>query len=325
MACAGYWTPTPWTSSTSTPPRAGVSPSGVAPPRSAPPRAWTWRTTRNRRSLGTCSPASATAPTWNASPTLPATPFGRRCGRTAPPRATAGSTRAARRDSASFSTRACWSATASDDDEATMITFILASFTALFVTVNPIKGAALFAVLSKDSSRAQQRRVAVRATLIASGILLIFTMFGDDLLRTIGISLAGVRVGGGILLMLLSIDIVFGHSIGPPASAGAEDQDDLSVFPLATPILAGPGAITAAVVQATEADNGILKTGLLLVALAAVMLLTLVAFLVAGRLERLLGVTGMNVVGRILGILLAAVSAEMILAGLKQSGIFASG
>jgi len=206
-----------------------------------------------------------------------------------------------------------------------MITFILASFTALFVTVNPIKGAALFAVLAKDSSRVQQRRVAVRATLIASGILLIFTLFGDDLLRTIGISLAGVRVGGGILLMLLSIDIVFGHSIGPPASPNAEDQDDLSVFALATPILAGPGAITAAVVQATEADNGILKTGMLLVALAAVMLLTLVAFLVAGRLERLLGVTGMNVVGRILGILLAAVSAEMILAGLKQSGIFASG
>ena len=203
--------------------------------------------------------------------------------------------------------------------------FILASFTALFVTVNPIKGAAVFAVLARNSSRVQQRNVAIRATLIASGILLIFTLFGDDLLRVIGISLAGVRVGGGILLMLLSIDIVFGRSIGPPASPGEEDQNDLSVFPLATPIVAGPGAITAAVVQATEADNGVLKTGLLLVALALVMLLTLLAFLVAGTIERFLGATGMNVVGRILGILLAAVSAEMILAGLKQSGIFASG
>ena len=206
-----------------------------------------------------------------------------------------------------------------------MSAFILASFTALFVTVNPIKGAALFAVLARNSSRAQQRRVAIRVTLIASGILLIFTLFGDDLLRVIGISLAGVRVGGGILLMLLSIDIVFGRSIGPPLSPAGEDQDDLSVFPLATPIVAGPGAITAAVVQATEADNGVLKTGLLLVALAAVMLLTLLAFLVAGSIERWLGATGMNVVGRILGILLAAVSAEMILAGLKESRIFASG
>jgi multiple antibiotic resistance protein len=207
----------------------------------------------------------------------------------------------------------------------TMSAFVLASFTALFVTVNPIKGAAVFAVLSRNSSRAQQRGVAIRATLIASSILLIFTLFGDDLLRVIGISLAGVRVGGGILLMLLSIDIVFGHSIGAPASPADENQDDLSVFPLATPIVAGPGAITAAVVQATEADNGILKTGLLLVALAVVMLLTLLAFLVAGTIERWLGATGMNVVGRILGILLAAVSAEMILAGLKQSAIFAPG
>ena len=206
-----------------------------------------------------------------------------------------------------------------------MSAFILASFTALFVTVNPIKGAAVFAVLSRNSSRAQQRGVAIRATLIASGILLIFTLFGDDLLRVIGISLAGVRVGGGILLMLLSIDIVFGHPIGAPASPADENQDDLSVFPLATPIVAGPGAITAAVVQATEADNGILKTGLLLVALAVVMLLTLLAFLVAGTIERWLGATGMNVVGRILGILLASVSAEMILAGLKQSAIFAPG
>jgi multiple antibiotic resistance protein len=180
-------------------------------------------------------------------------------------------------------------------------------------------------VLSKDGSRVQQRRVAVRATLIASGILLIFALFGDDLLRGIGISLAGVRVGGGILLMLLSIDIVFGRSIGPPASASDEDRDDTSVFPLATPIIAGPGAITAVVVQATEAENNLLQTGLLLIALATVMLLTFLAFIIAGTIERALGATGMNVVSRILGILLAAVAAEMILAGLKQSGIFTSG
>jgi multiple antibiotic resistance protein len=190
-----------------------------------------------------------------------------------------------------------------------MSAFIFASFTTLFVTVNPLKGAAVFAVPSKNRTRPQQRRLAMRATLIASGILLIFALFGDDLLRGIGISLAGVRVGGGILLMLLSIDIVFGRSIGPPASEGGE-EDDGSVFPLATPIIAGPGAITAVVVQATEAENGLVQTAILFI---------------AGTIERSLGATGMNVVSRILGILLAAVSAEMILAGLKQSGIFHSG
>ena len=100
------------------------------------------------------------------------------------------------------------------------------------------------------------------------------------------------------------------------------EREDVSVFPLATPIIAGPGAITTAVVQATEAGNGVLETGLLLRVLAAVMLLTLVAFLVAGWIERLLGTTGMNVLSRILGILLTAVSAEMILAGLEQSDVF---
>ncbi len=99
-----------------------------------------------------------------------------------------------------------------------MAEFVLASFTALFVTVNPLKGAAIFAVLSEGASEREQRRVAARATFIASGLLVVFAVLGDDLLRVIGISLAGVRVGGGILLMLLSIDIVFGHPIGPPST-----------------------------------------------------------------------------------------------------------
>jgi len=205
--------------------------------------------------------------------------------------------------------------------------FVLGSFTALFVTVNPIKGAAVFAVLSKHFSRLEQRRIALRSTLIASGLLLVFALFGDDLLRGIGITLAGVRVGGGILLLLLSIDIVFGHSIGPPhqTSESEVDGDDVSVFPLATPIVAGPGAITAIVVRASEANNRYLDTALLIVALAIVMLLTYLAFIIAGSIERWLGPTGMNVVSRVLGILLAALSAEMILTGLKQSGIFPSG
>src|SRR5262249_53711799 len=139
-----------------------------------------------------------------------------------------------------------------------MLAFVLGSFTALFVTVNPIKGSAVFAVLSRDTSRAEQKRVATRATLIAAALLLVFALFGDDLLRVIGVGLAAVRVGGGILLMLLSIDIVFGRSMGASGSAGERDRDDISVFPLATPIIAGPGAITAVVVQATEADNRLL-------------------------------------------------------------------
>jgi multiple antibiotic resistance protein len=104
-----------------------------------------------------------------------------------------------------------------------LVEFVLASFTALFVTVSPIKVAAIYPVLTEGVAREDQRRMAVRAVVVAFGLLLLFALFGDDLLRGIGISLAGVRVGGGILLMLLSIDIVFGRPIGPdprPPSTG---------------------------------------------------------------------------------------------------------
>ena len=167
--------------------------------------------------------------------------------------------------------------------------------------------------------------MAVRAVVVAFGLLLLFALFGDDLLRGIGISLAGVRVGGGILLMLLSIDIVFGRPIGPgpmAAEHAVDDAADISVFPLATPIIAGPGAITAVVVQATEARNGVLATVLLLAVIAAIMVLTLGGLLAAETVQGWLGHTGMSVVVRILGILLAAVSAEMILTGLRDSGVF---
>jgi multiple antibiotic resistance protein len=132
-------------------------------------------------------------------------------------------------------------------------------------------------------------------------------------------------VGGGILLMLLSIDIVFGRTIGPgqvAAEPGMDNATDIAVFPLATPIIAGPGAITAVVVEATEARNGVLTTVVLLGVIAAIMLLTLGGLLAAKTVQGWLGHTGMSVVVRILGILLAAVSAEMILTGLRDSGIF---
>lgn len=202
--------------------------------------------------------------------------------------------------------------------------FLLASFVAFFVTVNPIKSAAVFAALTERGEPARRRSTAIKSVSIAAGILVVFTLFGDDLLWFIGISLPGVRVGGGILLMLVSIDIVFGRSIGPPPpAAGSGGAADSAVFPIATPIIAGPGAITAVTVRASEANNDILTTVLLLAVLGSVMVLTLGALLAATTVRRWLGETGMNVVTRVLGILLTALSAEMILQGLKESGVFA--
>jgi multiple antibiotic resistance protein len=203
--------------------------------------------------------------------------------------------------------------------------FLLASFASFFVTVNPIQSAALFAALTETGESAYRRHTAVKSVTVAAGLLAVFALFGDDVLRFIGISLAGVRVGGGILLMLVSIDIVFGRSIAPPSRPGGSGPGgagDIAVFPLATPIIAGPGAITAVTVRASEANNAIVTTALLLFVLGIVMLLTLGALLAAATIRRWLGDTGMNVVIRVLGILLTALSAEMILRGLKDSGVF---
>ena len=200
--------------------------------------------------------------------------------------------------------------------------FVLASFAALFVTVNSIQSAAIFAALTESGGPAYRRATAVKSVTIAAGVLVLFALFGDDLLRYVGISLSGVRVGGGILLMLVSIDIVFGRSIASPSPAAGAGAD-IAVFPLATPIIAGPAAITAVTVRASEANNDVATVALLLAVLGIVMLLTLGALLAASAIRRRLGETGMSVVVRILGILLTAVSAEMILQGFKDSGVFA--
>jgi multiple antibiotic resistance protein len=206
-----------------------------------------------------------------------------------------------------------------------VIELALASFAAFFVTINPIEAAAMFPVLTEGMSRPHQRQIAAKSTLVAGGLLLVFALLGDDVLRVVGISLASVRVGGGVLLMLVSIDIVFGRVIGATAAAGEQSRPaDISVFPLATPIIAGPGAITAVVVKSSEVDNDVRLTGLIAGVLLVVMLLTFVAMLLAPAIRDALGETGMSVVIRVIGLLLTALSAELILKGLKDSGVFHS-
>jgi multiple antibiotic resistance protein len=200
--------------------------------------------------------------------------------------------------------------------------FILASFTAFLVTLNPVESAALFSALTAGWDRSARRSVAVKAAAVAGGLMVVFLILGDDLLRVMGISLAGVRVGGGILLLLVSIDLVFGRATHTANGTDPARPSDISVFPLATPIIAGPGAITAALVQASEAHNDLLLNVILLALLGAVMLLILGAMLIADHLQRWLGGTGIDVIMRMLGLLLTALAAEMILAGIRQSGAF---
>jgi multiple antibiotic resistance protein len=200
------------------------------------------------------------------------------------------------------------------------------AFATFFATISPIDLSAIFAALTAGATPQHRRMMAIRATLIAAAILLVFALAGNVLLASIGISLAALRTAGGILLLLIAIEMVFARSSGG-RSATEEEKDeaaskqDISVFPLATPLIAGPGAMGAAILLMANADGDVLQQGAVIVAMLTVLLLTAAALLLAGKIQQLLGVTGMHVVTRVMGILLSALAVQFIFDGILQSGL----
>ena len=203
-----------------------------------------------------------------------------------------------------------------------MFDLALSTFTTLFVVVDPIGTAALFAAMTRGGTYAYKRRMAWRSTLIAAIILILFTLVGGWLLSTLGIGLPAFRVAGGVLLFFMSIDMVFARSSGLRSTTVAENQEaehkeDISVFPLAIPLLAGPGAITTMLLLSSDASRPAVV--IVLVVMLFVIASTLLAFLLATRMMRVIGVTGANVIGRVLGVLLAALAVQFVLDGLRTS------
>jgi multiple antibiotic resistance protein len=200
------------------------------------------------------------------------------------------------------------------------------AFTTFFATVGPLDVGAVFAAMTPSATAAARRRMAVRGTLIAAGILLAFALAGDLLLGSLGISLAALRVAGGILLLLIAIDMVFARSSGGTSTTEEEVREgagksDVAVFPLATPLIAGPGAMGAVILLMAEAQGDFLRQGVVISMLAAVLVITLAALLLASQLQRLMGVTGLHVVSRIFGVLLAALAVQFMIDGVLQSGL----
>lgn len=201
------------------------------------------------------------------------------------------------------------------------------TFTTLFATVGPLEAAALFASLTPGAGPAERRRLAARATAIATGLMLLFALAGGTLLEALGIGLPALRVAGGILLLLIGIEMVFARHSGvgsptPDETAEASHKQDITVFPLATPLIAGPGALGAVILLMEDAEGDLTAQGVVLLMVAAIMLLTLALMLVASQVRRLLGVTGLNVLTRIMGILLAALAVQFMFDGLSRSGLF---
>jgi len=200
------------------------------------------------------------------------------------------------------------------------------AFTTMFATISPISVSAMFAALTVSVDAQARRTMAVRGTLIAGVILLGFALCGEYLLTGLGISLAALRISGGILLLLIGIDKVFARSDSGATTTKAErkeaeDKDDISVFPLATPLIAGPGSMGATILLMADVKGDLSHQLVVLGALAAILLVTLATLLSASKLQKMLGVTGMQVVGRVMGVLLAALAVQFILDGLGQSGL----
>jgi multiple antibiotic resistance protein len=200
------------------------------------------------------------------------------------------------------------------------------AFATFFATISPLSVSAMFAALTVSATAEARRSMAVRGPNIAGEILMGFALLGEYLLSGLGISLAALRISGGILLLLIGIDKVFARASNGASTNKAEQQEaelkeDISVFPLATPLLAGPGAMGATILLMADVKGNLSQQVVIVAAIVAILLLTLAALLSASRLQKLLGVTGMHVVGRVMGVLLSALAVQFILDGIAQSGL----
>lgn len=197
------------------------------------------------------------------------------------------------------------------------------TFVVLFIVIDPLGMAPLFMALTPGASHAYRRKMAIHGTLMASVILLVFYFAGDVLLRALGIGIPAFRIAGGALLFLLAIDMVFARQSGLRSATSREQQEaeskqDISVFPLAFPMIAGPGALTTVLLMSSTA-KGVLIFSVTLVLLVIVLGLTMLSLLYASRIMQFLGETGTNVVSRLFGLILAALAVQYVLDGIHSS------
>jgi len=204
-----------------------------------------------------------------------------------------------------------------------VIELFVSALITFFVVIDPPGCAPIYAGLTAGAPRAHVRAMAGRAVLVAGGILVVFALFGQDILRALGISLDGFRIAGGIMLFLIALEMVFEKRTQrredrAQKMIAADELDDVSIFPMAMPMLAGPGSI-ASIMLLMSRGTGIERTLVILAALAVILALTYLALLLAGPIMRVLGAKVEAVVTRLLGVLLAALAAQFVIDGLKGS------
>ena len=204
-----------------------------------------------------------------------------------------------------------------------MIELFTSALVTFLVVIDPPGCAPIFASLTKGVPARDRRLMAVRATIIGASILLFFAFFGEDLLRALGVSLSSFRIAGGIMLFLVALEMVFEKRTERRETRAQEVQEtpeheDITVFPMAIPMIAGPGSI-ASVMLLTARSEGLEQSLVVFAALGVTLLLTLATLLAAGPLMRLLGPRIEAMITRILGVILAALAAQFVVDGISRS------
>ncbi|MCA3219309.1 MAG: MarC family protein [Burkholderiales bacterium] len=208
-----------------------------------------------------------------------------------------------------------------------METFLV-SLVALLVILDPIGTAAVFVGITPRDSEARRRSQAIRATLISVVVLTGFAFLGEFLLRAMDITLPAFQIAGGLLLFVLAFDMVMQRPSGLRATESERSEaeasdDDVSVFPLAIPLIAGPGAMTSVVLLRGRAGDDPAQVVAVLAALLVALAIMLACLLAAGTMTRIVGKTGTHVIGRVLGVVLAALSAQLVIDGIRAGFGFA--
>ncbi len=202
-----------------------------------------------------------------------------------------------------------------------MIELFVSSFITFFVVIDPPGCAPIYASLTATAGAVQRRAMAIRAVGVASAILLVFALFGEKLLKGLGIDLASFRIAGGIMLFLIALEMVFEKRTqrreDRAANVTAQEAEDVSIFPMAMPMIAGPGSI-ASVMLLMARNHGLQSSVVVLSALGLVLAMTLVALMAAGPLMRMLGHKMEVVITRLLGVLLAALAVQFVIDGIKE-------
>jgi len=205
-----------------------------------------------------------------------------------------------------------------------MLGEMLAGFVTLFLVIDPIGMTPLFIALTHGMAPSRRRAIGIRACLIATGILTLFGVFGTKVLDLMGISLPAFRIAGGLLLFLIAVEMLFERRSQRREGRTADEDHDPSVFPLATPLIAGPGSMATMILLATGRGGDWSDVVMALVAMLAVIAVVLAFFTVAGPIERALGRTGIVVVTRLLGMLLAALAVQFVIDGMRALGMIAA-